>query len=830
MARKPSSSAAAKRVPATAGFVSEFDRRINWIIIAVLFVVPFLFYGKYLFNGRMLFGTDLLGAGSFALRYYMKQYVAQHGWIAYWLPGLLCGQPTGAAFYADLFYPTLFARMLLPVDVVWTWTFILHVFAAGLGTYLFLRELKVTQIAAGLGGLGYMLAGSLLTLTYAGHDGRLIGSALLPFAPLFLHRGIARRRFVWFLLMGLVLALQLLSGHIQKVYYTGLMLTAYFIFELIRTIRHAPPGTHRTRLGFQLAAFFLIGAGFSVALSAIQYLPIYGNMPYASRGGERGYEFATSWSMPIAESFDLLTPKFSGGLEAYWGKNPFKLHSEYLGILPLLFAFIAVFRRWRDRLVRFFTFSFAGALLMAWGGNTPFYYVPYYLLPGISKFRGPAMIFFIAAFSLVMLAGLGVDYLLREHKTDESRKATRTIFAAGGVVVLLAIVFAVFKEPMMQLLRSATTPTPQKLEALNANYPNLQSGLLFAAFVAAIGAVLAWALVTRRVRPVLVAGGIGLVMLLDIGFSLNLWNEAKGYIRGAPRPAAYYAPDEVTAFLKADTGLYRVLPLNYERSDDGILLIHGIHSTGGQIPNPLQSYQDFIGAGQSVMFAAGNLMNPAVMNVANVKYVITYALPDDVSQYDERSRQTIAQLKAYFSQPQFELAMRGQRYAIYRNRSVLPRAFIASSFEVMKDKDQLLDRLMSPGFDPTRTALLYADPQFTPTAESLAGSVTVTSYDANRVTLKVTASAACLVVLSENFQPDYRVAVDGKPASVLRAYHTLRAVTVPAGEHELVFTYQSNYYRVGTWLTLASIVFLCGTLGFSALRQRRRGQAGGTTA
>jgi hypothetical protein len=215
-------------------------------------------------------------------------------------------------------------------------------------------------------------------------------------------------------------------------------------------------------------------------------------------------------------------------------------------------------------------------------------------------------------------------------------------------------------------------------------------------------------------------------------------------------------------------------------------------------------------------------MNPAVMNVANVKYVITYALPDDVSQYDERSRQTIAQLKAYFSQPQFELVMRGQRYAIYRNSNVLPRAFLASGFEVMKDKDQLLSRLMSPGFDPTRTALLYADPQFTPTSESLTGGIEVASYDANRVRLKVTSSAACLAVLSENFQPDYRVTVDGKPAPVLRAYHTLRAVAVPAGEHELVFAYQSNYYRIGTWLTLTSMLFLCGTLAMSFITNRRK--------
>lgn len=824
MAPKPKQLTTRRPLTTTEPPTNGTSKRLKWIFVSGFLVVPLLFYGKYLVNNRMLFGTDLLGAGSFALRYYMKEYIARHGWIAYWLPGLLCGQPTGAAFYADLYYPTLFARMLLPVEVVWTWTFILHIFAAGLGTYLFLRELKLTEIAAALGGLGYSLAGSLLTLTYAGHDGRLIGSALLPFALLFLHRGLTLQQFLWFVLMGVVLALQLLSGHVQKVYYTGLILTAYFIFKLVPTIRNSPGRTDRLRLTVRLCLYFLFGAGFSLTLSAIQYLPIYGNMPYASRGAERGYQYATSWSMPIIETFDLLTPRFSGGLNTYWGQNPFKLHSEYLGIIPLLFATLAIVRRWHDQRVRFFAFSFAVTLLMAWGGNTPFYRIPYHLLPGISKFRGPAMIFFIAAFSLVALAGLGIDYLLQHSRSAESKRLRNTTLAVAGAFVVLAMWFAIFKEPTVQILKSMVPAN--RYEPLTTNYPNLLGGMFFAAAIAVGGAMLAWLLLAGKLRPSVVAASLAVVMIADIGISLNLWDESKGYIRSAPRPAEYYAPDEVTAFLKNDTSLYRVLPLHYERSDDGILLIHGIQSTGGQIPNPLQSYQDFIGAGQSVMFAAGNLLNASAMNLANVKYVISYALPDDVSRYDERSRQTIAQLRSYFDQPQFELVMRGQRYSIYRNRDVLPRAFLVTDFEVTKDKDATLSRLLSPGFNPGRTALLYSDPGLQrSTDSSLPGSVTVVSYDANRVVLDVNATKPCLLVLSDNFQPDYRATVDGKPEKVLKAYHTFRAVKVPQGKHEVVFAYSSNYDRIGILMTLASLVFLSGTAIVSIAKKHKLRQA-----
>ncbi|MEO0078464.1 MAG: hypothetical protein ABIK86_05640, partial [candidate division WOR-3 bacterium] len=306
-------------IPALGPSLSE--KTLHQAIVVLFFLLPFVFYGKYLFGDRMLFGTDWIGAGGYMIREFMARYIKGHHSLAYWMPAILCGQPTGAAFFADLFYPTLFLRLVLPVHVVWTWTFTLHLSLAGLGVYLFLKELKVTTIPAARAGVAYMFAGSLVTLTYAGHDGRLIGSALAPLALFFLHRGMARRQLVQFLLMGLVMGLQLLSGHIQKVYYTGLAVVAWFLFMLISTLR----AEKSTSLGVKLAVYFVLGLGFMTALSAIQYLPIYANMPYASRGAERGYDYATSWSMPIIETFDLLTPRFSGGLESYWGKNPFKL-------------------------------------------------------------------------------------------------------------------------------------------------------------------------------------------------------------------------------------------------------------------------------------------------------------------------------------------------------------------------------------------------------------------------------------------------------------------------------------------------------------------------
>lgn len=779
----------------------DFDKQpYPRLAVLTLFLFPLVFYARFLTGSVMLFGTDFIGAGGYAARQFMTDYIRRYLTIALWQSQILCGQPTVTAFFGDLFYPTQLLRLLFPVHLVWAWTFYIHTFLAGLGTYLFLKELKLTTPAAFLAGVAYMFSGSLLTLAYAGHDGRLIGSSLMPMALFFLSRGMQRRHLIWFLLSGLILAFQLLSGHIQKVYYTGLLLIAYFLFALISIIREEK----NIKLALRLLIYFILGSAFAGGLAAIQYLPIYGNLPFGTRGAERGYEFATSWSMPVAEIFDLLTPYFSGSLWHYWGKNPFKLHSEYLGILPLLFALVAVFRTGKKAEVKFFLITLIVTILMAWGGNTPFYHLPYYLFPGISKFRGPGMIFFIASFSIAVLTGYGLNYLLKEQKDRTTEKGIPRFLIYAGMAILLFFFIALTGR---NFLAQILTPGP-RLPQFETNYPAFVTGLLFTLLIWTLGCLLFFLFKRNQLQPPYFTITVALIMTFDIGFSLKLWDSNKGYIRPMPHPREYFAPDEVVRFLRTDTTIFRVLPLNYERSDEGELWLHNIFSTGGQIPNPLQTYQDFIGAGKSVMFQVNNLLNPNFMNLLNVKYIITYNFPTDVSRYDEQSQQVINQLKLYFSQPQFKKTFTGVHYAIYENSGCLPRAFIVTNWEIVQNKDQLLDRLMQLDFNPEGTALLYENPGLSLPSDSTTGSARITSYDANHITVQASLPTAGLLILSENYHPDWKVTVDGKPAKLLQAFHTLRAVALSSGDHQIVFYHQPRYIRLGIIVTSLSILFL----------------------
>ena len=75
-----------------------------------------------------------------------------------------------------------------------------------------------------------------------------------------------------------------------------------------------------------------------------------------------------------------------------------------------------------------------------------------------------------------------------------------------------------------------------------------------------------------------------------------------------------------------------------------------------------------------------------------------------------------------------------------------------------------------------------------------------------------------LLVLADPWYPQWRVEVDGKPAELLRVDHAFRGVRVPAGHHEVVFTYQDRALWLGAAVALATCLALAGLW---AVRRRR---------
>ena len=115
---------------------------------------------------------------------------------------------------------------------------------------------------------------------------------------------------------------------------------------------------------------------------------------------------------------------------------------------------------------------------------------------------------------------------------------------------------------------------------------------------------------------------------------------------------------------------------------------------------------------------------------------------------------------------------------------------------------------------------------FTPQVDSTA-TITLDSYRPNKLVYTTKANSEQLAVFSEiYYQPGWEATIDGKPASHFRADWILRAMLVPAGEHQIVFEFRPQGYITAAYITsfssLIILLLLIGAVGYSIWKARKQ--------
>ncbi len=805
---KKSGRAADAARPASEGADAFFTT--GWLIGSYLFLAV-LFFLPAMMPGTMIYGSDHLGEAYYSELFASERLAA--GELPKWNPYLYGGVP----FFAnamDTYYPaTVLARLVgVPTHHLPLFNFVVQLFLAGLGTYLLVRELGGRRVAAYLAGLAYMFSGYTVSFILGGHDGRMIVATLAPLLLFAIHRSVRTGALRWYVLAGVVLGGAHLSNQIQSTYYLMLAGLLWFGFLLWHLGVARPARSLANRLG---GAALAIGIGF--ALAAINYVPFLSYVEHSPRGGEggRGYEYATSWSMPPAELAGLAVPERIGVLDAYWGANPFKLHTEYVGGLALIALVVGVYLLRRSRYLWFFLGLGAFALTMSFGGHTPLYRLYYALLPGVARFRAPSIAFYLAVLAIVVIAGLAIDRLgslraersvARRGKTaaarDPLRTAARIGLTAVGLAVLWGLAVALFR-PAMPVVQPTT---PDALAAARAalNHPAYMAGVWRFALFFGLGATGLWLWVRGRLSTRAFGLLLALVTVAD------LWIIDRNFFRTVPDPEVTVAADEVATFLAAQPKPFRVFDLY--QPQDNYLNRFGIELVAGHHPNMLQRYAEFLGAGESSYTDFHNVLgDPRFLALSNARYLVTGRRVD-----------------APFLTPVFEGRTRsGGTAVVYEYPDVLPRAYLVPTAIRAPDGDAVIERMRAPDFDPARQVVLEEEPPIAsadPTA--FAGEARVLRHEPSEVEVAVRASDPAYLVLTDNHYDGWTATVDGEPARVLRANHAFRAVPVPAGDHTVRFRFEPRPMRAGflisaaTWLLIA--VYGAGLAVTAGLRKRAR--------
>ena len=784
----------------------SYEPRWPAVVAGVGFVLVSLTIFWPIFTGQFLAGDDQLTAG-YAFRLFGAEMHKATGHIPQWNPYIFGGVPFSAVIgHGDIFYPTAWLRWFVPTDLGMTLGFFLHVIVAGCAMYALLRGLKLSWTAAVVGGVAYELSGIVASQMSPGHDGKLFVSSLAPLAFLALLRAIRGGRLSGYGGFALVIGLAVLSPQVQMAYYlmvaSGLW-TLWLVFW--------DPERRRDRPSWQPVAATASAVAIGIGIAAVQIIPILTHKVYTPRGPggpSLGWDYATGWAMPVEEILTTILPQFNGMLDGYWGQNGIKLHTEYLGALVVVLAVLGLpAARKRGLLLGFG--AIAGLfLLVSFGGHTPFYRLWYELMPMMKSVRAAGMAFYLVALPVCVCAGLGVDRLLRGEVSQKGLLAT---IGAIGAIALLGVA---------GLLQSIATllARPEFADAVVTNADALRSGSLRLLLVVLLGGGILLA-VQRGVLK-----GAAAAWLLAVAVAGDNWSILHHFAKWYPPASVTYADDELTTAMKKTPLPFR----NYDPTgaagqganvyEMSTLMAFHVPTLFGYFGMESKFFDEVLG-GKGVW---ANQLSPNFWDLYAVKYITL--------------NQDIPGLPGYHKL----LGPVSFPHLIGRNRRVpglagylYQRDSVAQWVRVVPaaakvPEDRIVPTVADSRF-PLNSFVLYPDSssilagpgnQPPPAPTGVKAELTTWRPGAMRVKLTGSDTRTTYLLVAENWYPDWKATIDGKPVQTHRADFALLSVALPPGAREVTFTYDSTQYHQMMWVSWASALIALGLIVAGRFRPR----------
>ena len=815
------------------------------ILALMLFFWPAVFGGRVLLPADLIFDLDPLWQplapadythpGNpllsdqvyqfFPWRIFTLRLLAQ-GQLPLWNPYTDAGLPFVGNAQSAIFSPFNLFGYLLPLYSSYVVTAILRLFVAGIFTFLFAREIGLGRPGALLAMMAFTFSGPLIV--WLGHPHSLV-IVWLPAMLLTIERTLTRRSGLYVIASGLTVGAQFLGGHPETSFHVMLVWTAYALYRAIFL-----EGWRPSRLLPQLVRV-AVAAAIGLLLAAVQLLPFTEAFFHSAALSVKEAEASGGVSSFVTRLFfewhdwptaitAILPQYFGTSLDnSYW--YPYSNYVEqntYVGVLPLALAAMVIFHNVRRRsssrrnLVLFFTLMAVVCLGIAL--RLPLLnainYLPLFYIAANGRMR------LIYAFAVAILAGLGLDEISKGHR--HCRRTTLRILVLLALIALFLIAlayagFVVFKDEVIRsgrdFMEANWRTTPYLSRPLEYYY-----GLVEERYEKKLA--LFRPSNTVMYLPVLVALS---------WFALHRWGQRRhtgtkiwvyavlgltivdAFLVGMPfnptiAPQHIFPTPGAIQFLQQDRDVYRVSGTDlilYPNSG----MLFGIPDIRGYDTVVPRRYADLIDRLEGhYRFHFHSLFVQAdspLFDLLNVKYVLT---DQELNEKWELVYSDAGSVR------------------VYRNRDVLPRAFVVYRAEIMDNAAQSLERVMDSTFDfRERVVLEEAPPGWTEPLEvpASAAAVQIVDYQANRVRLEVETSAAGLLVLTDTYAPGWKALLDGHSTPVFVADHAFRAVVVPTGTHQIEFVYEPLGFRVGTATSLLTAVALMLVPLISRIRRAR---------
>jgi len=635
-------------------------------------------------------------------------------------------------------------------------------------------------------------------------------------------------------------ALQLQSNHPQMTYYFLFVVLAMMIAWLCQAIKRKEMKTWGIATACALGAAFLAVSANSASLynsyeysketvrgRATDLTPANAS---ASTGG-MDRSAITAWSYGIDETFTLLIPNVKGGatiqpvagettlksvadtdkaddlgLQAeelqflgqfpqYFGDQPMTNGPVYVGAFVLLLAILALFMVKTPMKWALFAVSVL-AILLSWGHNFPAFtnfFIDYF--PAYNKFRAVSSILVIVEFTVPLLAALCIKKMVDEPESFRRNPWTGyTVFGLGAVICFLGWVSpSIFGQPfsaneLQQLTEAGAFSNPAYYGIINGlretrlSLVSADCGRSLIFILLGAGVIFLYFKGVLKRKSIFVFT-LTVVALIDLYSVAHRYVNSDNFTEPADNEVSFKMTDADRAILQ-DKSNYRVLDvadMSGARSSYFHKTIGGYHAAKLTRYNDLLDKQIYKG-------------NSEVINMLNAKYILSgneYQLNPD------------ANGNAWF---------------------VSGIDYVTSPDAEMKALDSLNTKVRAVADSKFAKTLGNASPK------APGDTIYETSYAPNKLTYKARSAQGGVAVFSEVYFPwGWYASIDGKPADIGRVDYVLRALKVPAGEHDIEFRFDPKSLQVTNTLGVSAVIIiyvLCAAAlaGFIFIVMRRRKQ------
>lgn len=834
-----------------------FKQILPHVLAIICFLAVTMIYFSPLIEGKVLPQSDVQQYKG--MSHELSDYYNNEGESSAWTGSMFSGMP---AYQIGVWggIPNFLDYLEMPLKALGG-SSAGPVFTGMLMAYILFCFMGLGVVPSILGAIAYSLSSYNLIIIDAGHVTKAWAIAYLPLIVAGMVSAFNRKYLLGGLLLALGLALQIKNNHLQVTYYTGIFCMFLYAGMLVNDI------LSKNTKGF-LKATAALALGLVVALlcNAGNIYSNYEMSKESTRGKSEltqlsktekqssglDIEYAFMWSYGKAETLSLLVPNVQGGISKpydensasykaiaaevqkrtispenaqqlfsmvreYWGDQPSTSGPVYFGAI-ICFLFVMGMILIKNPMKWFILAGTIFFILLSWGRNFPeFNNWMFHHLPMYNKFRAVSMALVIPALSILMIAMWGLKEFLQG--SQEKQKLQMALYISSGVT--LGVCLLMFVAPGMFGFRFESPVDAQLMAYMPQDYysaivadrkdmftSDVLRSLVF--ILLAIGVLWATLLIKGDKQKIALFATIALLILV----TADLWNVDKRYLDNDKFVSAlkynvnkpFTQSNADKAILEDKQPSFRVLNMTVQDPFGEAQTSYFHKSIGGYHAAKLKRYAELIDrrlskeiAGIQASFQSENmdsivlsLKNNPSLNMLNAKYLIVHP-----------------------------------EYAPVKNPYAMGNAWFVSDYAIADNADKEMDALNS--IDPKTMAVVdkrfendLSGFNFAP--DSLA-VIEMIAYKPNKLVYKSSAKTEQLAVFSEiYYDKGWEATVDGKPVTHFRADWTLRAMRIPAGQHEIEFRFVPHGYNTARVVASAStgilLLLLISAIAFPLFRKK----------